>query len=378
MATLSKRQYPNGTATWLVRYVDRNGVDRKQSLGRVDEVSEEEAREIFERQFGGSGRTVVKPLDTITTSSKSITKSESDYILKCYTELVKDIVKKHESSKRISKEEIIASGSDTAVIMLSDTHFGKCIPGIYDADKAKERVEEFTDRIIHLLSEHVVDVDEIVLAILGDIVDGWGIYPGQSFHVENSVPQQVFLAAQAVWAMIVKLNSAVRPKVFRVKAAPGNHGRVHKDAHIDTNWDTALYYTLKLLSTQYNETKSNDLASISVDFPEGLEYLNFEVKGHTVHMRHKAPSNTETPSGRAKFAGWLTKHNFDIMVYGDLHHFGLTDILGKMIIRNSSMFGDDDHSESMGLASKPGQFIFGVSENHAPSFIYPIFFKEEE
>jgi len=42
---------------------------------------------------------------------------------------------------------------------------------------------------------------------------------------------------------------------------------------------------------------------MDVEYSAATDYLNFNVKGHKVHMRHEASTQTETPSARAKFGG---------------------------------------------------------------------------
>ena len=385
---LYRRPYTTGTITYSVRWIGDDGKYHRLSFGSCGEEEALRRKADFDATLArGTSPDEIRLSDLIANGiradrvpyrelliarkQESVLPRESQALALRSAEALKQALR---DVKKLRAIKPVRSNNETLVSIISDAHAGKKIKGgaIYNLEIACNNIAEVGLKSAHILKNHVAGkVDEIVLALAGDIIDGWGIYPGQSFSTDCPVPEQVFEATCAIRVALGHLREAAPNAPIRVVCVKGNHGRVHKDAHPDTNWDMSVYYSLLLMLGQ-----EEDLG-ISVEFPTDSDFINFDIKGHRVHMRHKAPSQAETASGRAKFAGWLNRHEFDLMICADLHHIGLTEIDGKIIVRNSAPFpADDDLPERMGVDSRASQWVFGVSKHRIPTFMYPIFFEE--
>lgn len=399
MATLSKRTYPNsGKSVWIIRWYDNN-VHRQRSLG---DISEDEARVLFAEFIEGGEATLdhhneeqleleleqvvnvePNPVDALKTYvdenfnllrilkrarvRDTLLPSEIGLLALRTAQAIQTTLEAYDAKvvEKLSQPLAKVPGDNTLMILLGDTQWGKNIPGIFDPGVAKNSVEHYANVTYDLIKEDLPRINHIVFCLLGDMVDGWSIYPGQSFHAGQPVPEQVFEVTSSIWDFVMKLYPLGLP--IEIYAVPGNHGRVHKDAHPDTNWDIAVYYQLLSMATVFYQQTG---VKIPIVFPRFNDYLNFEIKGRRIHMRHKGPNESTSSS---QYASWKQMHNWDVMLCADRHHYSIYEINGAPVIRNSTIMPTDGFTESLGFKSVPSQLLVGVSERHAPSFIYPIF-----
>jgi hypothetical protein len=263
---------------------------------------------------------------------------------------------------------------ESAVLLLSDIHGGKKVYDdkgncLYNKDIAAFRMALLTERVIRLLTVHqrADRFDEVVIAPIGDLVDGSGIYPNQEMHQDIlSFTEQIALVVAAIWDLICKLSDAMPHVKIRVEAVPGNHGRQHKYALPCNNFDYMVYQQLGMLSNISGK-------DIPVNYSLSVPYLNVNVKGKMVHLRHIAPAQAETPAMRGRFLGWKSIHNFDVVCSGHLHHPGGGTVFDADFFMNGSPVGMDDLSERMAVMSRPSQTLFGIDPKLGVSFKYNVY-----
>ncbi len=255
---------------------------------------------------------------------------------------------------------------ESAVLILSDIHLGKLteittgLSDGYNVDIALRRLDSLSERVIGLLQPH--KVDELVIVLAGDLVDGENIFPSQAMQIEISSIQQVHLVTKGLWELIQQL----RPHftTIQIVSCRGNHGRTGSTSR-ESNWDNLVALQLELLA----DMKENTNVIVKNTYND---FNTFAVKGWKGLVRHEAPVQADTPAARSKFAGWHNIHDFDFVVYGHYHHWGVMTWNGKPIFRNGSFPGGDDYSEQFGSFDPPTQLLFGVSTEKVPTFIYPI------
>jgi predicted phosphodiesterase len=267
---------------------------------------------------------------------------------------------------------------EAAVLILSDHHFGKQVMDdkrgvLYNREIARFRVGELLPaRAIKLLTKKLQpgEIDEVHILMVGDIVDGHGIYVGQEMHQDvHSFTDQVADATSCIWNIISQLRDTGHDWPVYVRGVRGNHGRQHKYAMVENNFDYLVLQNLKMLA--YYEGKG----MVDVDYGSE-EYYNHVIKGWNVLMRHEAPEQPETPARKAKFAGWQDIHDFDIMTYGHKHHPANTVYTDKPLFMNGSPVGMDDLAERMATFAKPSQTLFGISTKFGQTFHYNVYLDE--
>jgi hypothetical protein len=141
---------------------------------------------------------------------------------------------------------------EVAICLLADWQLGKTTPD-YNSDVAAERVQRYAEKVVNLIelqrSHH--PVNEARIYLLGDLLEGEEIFPGQAHRIDASLYTQVFRGAELL-AGVVRAVAAVVPKVT-VKGAIGNHGSlggpIRRSYHPETNLDAMLYNVARMLVT---------------------------------------------------------------------------------------------------------------------------------
>lgn len=136
---------------------------------------------------------------------------------------------------------------EIAVPLLSDTQLGKVTAHgdviEYTTEKAVERVGLFADKIIELteIQRTHHPVDEIHVAVLGDIVEGYDIFPGQIHLLDSGLYRQVVVSTSMLADYARKL--AANFQSVTMTCVIGNHGRIGRrgDADPETNIDRMVY-----------------------------------------------------------------------------------------------------------------------------------------
>jgi hypothetical protein len=142
-----------------------------------------------------------------------------------------------------SKKE--SATPETAIAVLSDWQLGKRTP-TYSTDVCAERITQYAKKLERIVqierSEHPVNTLHVYL--LGDMVEGELIFPGQSWRVDASLYRQVTVDGPQILCGFLRHMLTLFAKV-RVVAVIGNHGaiggRARKEMHPESNADLMLY-----------------------------------------------------------------------------------------------------------------------------------------
>jgi len=139
---------------------------------------------------------------------------------------------------------------EVAIALLADWQWGKVTPD-YNSTVTADRVARFGEKAAKLIelqrSHH--PVNEARIYLLGDLLEGEEIFPGQAHRIDASLYSQLFRGAEGL-AGVVRRIAATVPKV-RVVGAIGNHGAlggpIRKAYHPETNADAMLYNIARML-----------------------------------------------------------------------------------------------------------------------------------
>lgn len=136
---------------------------------------------------------------------------------------------------------------EAAILLLSDWQWGKVTP-TYNSDVAAKRVALLGQKVKNLVdiqrAEH--PVRELHIHLLGDLVEGEDIFPGQAHLIDSGLYSQMFGAAEAL-AKLVREMLGHFEKV-KVVGVIGNHGRIGRRgvSRPETNADAMMYRIAKM------------------------------------------------------------------------------------------------------------------------------------
>ena len=270
--------------------------------------------------------------------------------LEGFAELAADI--------RPTVPHVANSEKTSLVLLLSDNHFGKQT-AVFDLQVARSRVCSIPEK---LRERALPELDEIVVLLAGDLVEGEDIYPTQASEIECSVLDQVQAATRALWDMLLNLTDVFPDCLIRVETCPGNHGRISKTANPKSNWDNVVYRQLGLLhsmAVKYND-KIEERISIDVNCNP---FRHVHIKDKWGLIYHQGVKHTGTPAMQNKLNGWAEGMPHDFIAHGHWHKWEIGTQHGRAIIKNGSLSGPDSLSLSMGVYDPPRQAYFFITPN---------------
>ena len=136
-------------------------------------------------------------------------------------------------------------GEEVAIAVMSDWQLGKATP-TYSSQICKERIELYADKVLEIVNLQRLDhpVKTLHVTMLGDMIEGELIFPGQAYEIDASLFTQVAVDGPEIMGDFVRRMSTNFEKVV-VHCVPGNHGylggRSRRDMHKQSNADRILY-----------------------------------------------------------------------------------------------------------------------------------------
>lgn len=136
-----------------------------------------------------------------------------------------------------------SKSGEVAVAVLSDWQLAKLTES-YDSGVCEQRILRYAEKVLKLVEIQRADhpVKELRVWLLGDLVEGEMIFPGQQHLIDASLYRQVCVDGPRILATFLRTMLA-NFETVHVTAVIGNHGRIGKrgDWHPETNADRMLY-----------------------------------------------------------------------------------------------------------------------------------------
>jgi len=138
---------------------------------------------------------------------------------------------------------------EVAVALLSDLQTGKITPD-YNTDVCRERVMRYAEKVVKIANVQRADhpVRHCVVPMLGDMVEGVDIFPGQQWLIDSTLYRQVFDSTPTILVDFLRYLLANFDTVA-VEAVQGNHGRLGRKGMFgpEDNSDRMVYRVVKLM-----------------------------------------------------------------------------------------------------------------------------------
>jgi len=228
---------------------------------------------------------------------------------------------------------------ETAVAVFADWQLGKITP-TYDSSVLENRIEEYTDKLLEITEIQRMDhnVNDLHVWLLGDIVEGEEIFPGQSHLIDSGLYRQVGINGPRILSRF--LTTALENfEHVHVTGVIGNHGavggRAKKQHDPETNMDRLLYKIVELMFS------NND--RITFNIPDGKGERNWyavdTIGSYSSLLIHgdQLPAPTSYYGYYKKVMGWkdgAVPEHFDDVFMGHYHQqFKMT--IGSTLLRIS-------------------------------------------
>lgn len=177
---------------------------------------------------------------------------------------------------------------EVAVPILADFQLAKVTPE-YNSEVCEQRIELLADKVINLTRFHrsATPVRECRVWMLGDIIEGELIFPGQEFLIDASLYEQVCVTGPHIVGNFLRRMLAEFERVH-VVGVIGNHGalggRARRNYHPETNADRMLLRIVASLFESAGEKR------ITFEIPDGGAERNWyaidDVGGYRAMLFH--------------------------------------------------------------------------------------------
>ncbi len=265
----------------------------------------------------------------------------------------------------------------TVEVLFSELQIGKIVgDGGYNSEIAKNRIIEYAMALILKIKQHIhngYNVERIVLAFLGDIIESSEKHPNSARATDCSTPHQVVLAIDYIFEYLI-LPLAHLGIQLDIVAVTGNHD--HDDHGIkmfepgieQLSW--IIYQTLK------SYTKYVGLKNVSYTIPRGY-YTHTEIYGHTIVYEHGvgiAAAEKPIAAKRQRRSEQLERY-VTYFRMGDKHN--ISRFNEDTLVVNGAFFGNDktatEFSGILGFNSRAAQIVMFHVEREENSPLLSIY-----
>jgi hypothetical protein len=267
---------------------------------------------------------------------------------------------------------------ETAVAVLADWQLGKRTP-TYNSDVAAQRMAEYYRSLMSIVRIQRADhpVEHLKVFLLGDLVEGELIFPGQAHRIDASLFRQVMVDGPQILGAF--LREALKDfNTVHVAGVVGNHGRIGgvfaRESHPETNADAMMYEVTRLmLAGEKRLTWSSNFTA-----GERHWFALEEVEGHKFFMFH----GDQIRGGHAGFpyygfgkalSAWRLKYGFGYSLSGHFHTSMLIDLPGGTHWGSGTLESDNTYAlEELKAWGTPSQWLLFVHPGKGVSAQYQV------
>jgi hypothetical protein len=272
------------------------------------------------------------------------------------------------------KLKLSKGGDEVAVLHISDTQIGKDSPS-YNTKIASDRLLLLAEKTVRIteIRRAGSDIDEILVLLGGDIVEGEEIFSSQPYEIDSDVLTQAVKTAPAAIVNVLLYLLANFKKV-RVSCCRGNHGRVGKGTGSPkTNWDTVCYHITKYMLESAAQAQGINLKNrLEFKIEDDKFYTVDKVCGWGVLMVHghqiRGSGGVFPISGATrKVFGWIDsiEENFNYMYLGHFHTAAMVHLNNRVILFNGTTESSNAYAqEELAATGYPCQRLSFFNKEH--------------
>lgn len=295
-----------------------------------------------------------------TSSAKqTITNKANTYLRKLEKE-----VKNTETPDTLYNAPEYEDGGITAIIHETDPHFSAHVKNrrgetTYDTQKADRATRKAFDWYISEMQDR--NVDEIVLLLGGDLVEGENIYEGQAHKVEDRLDEQIRAARQRYYEEIGLLRSMMSGVPIKVVCISGNHGDLPVTS--SSNADDIIYSQLE---DMIDISDLQNVKFVRASRSDGVCFNYRGWKGYLTHGEHYRP-HIGTSSPQSDWYAAKDQLGFDAAWRGHYHNQKQENVGGAPVYMTNSRKPGDDYTDKISVYGVTGNAIYFATDDEPVS-----------
>jgi len=284
-----------------------------------------------------------------------------------------DIPKYVAPEKTLKEKE--RSQHEDVILLLSDWQVGQKNVSETESEAIEffyKCFEKLTGNVIRLMSlqRPSYEWDTMFIPVIGDIVEGEGIYPNQPWESFN-VAKQLEVARDGMVDLFDTILEHYDVNIISPWVR-GNHGRIGRYNSTESNWDTLL----ALIMEEHYRNESRVKIKKTAEFFDILR-----IRGHTYLLTHGetlyggSGGRSVLPSAKLDAIANRWQQSicrFDMLLTGHWHNGSILNLGGFKVMVNGCMRYNDFPLYRMGVLSAKEQFLFGVSDSRPMTWRYSV------
>jgi hypothetical protein len=150
-----------------------------------------------------------------------------------------------------SQDKQAVKTPEIAICVLADWQLGKRTP-TYSTEICEKRIGEYAEKVLGLVAIQRAHhpVKDVRVYLLGDLIEGELVFPGQAHRIDASLFRQVITDGPRILSGLLRRLASDFEKVH-VVGVIGNHGalggRERREYHPETNGDAMLYEVTRMV-----------------------------------------------------------------------------------------------------------------------------------
>lgn len=270
----------------------------------------------------------------------------------------------------------INKANEEIIVVISDCQVGQrnhkdYVAGLarFDSTIFLQRADRHRLAVSKIIRDRaaVANITQLRVFLLGDIIDGDGIFASQPYEIDQTVVDQAVTAFQTLSGSISDWSTLV-PRVS-VHAICGNHGLVRYNGSPRDNWEYLVYKLMEMQLKEHSNVAFNiDRSPFSIVNVMGWGFLlthGDEIKGR-IPLNHAARLEGD-------WRAMLKTTSFDYYIFGHHHRQGNLETNGGEIFCNGCWPGGSGYSiGKLQLLSRPTQLVFGLTEDEGITWRYRV------
>lgn len=272
---------------------------------------------------------------------------------------------------------------EEALLLFSDAQIGEHITredtngfGEYNVEIFKERMDKLVNKMRELTEVHkgYSNIETLNIFMLGDNVDGIGIYRGQEHHLDALVVEQLLIGSEKIAEAIIQLLGTFQN--IKITGIIGNHGRMGRKgenpSHV--NFDFLLYKMLERMLSEYGDRIEWTIPTSNWVLQDILGNGFLLLHGDTIRAWNGIPYyGIDRADARLTKMLQARNRTYKYLCLGHHHNPGDVDSPNGEKILNGTMVGGSNFSiNQLHTTSRPSQWFFGINKEEGITWRYKI------